>query len=92
MSRDIGSDEVDFHALTSFLRSELDRLDADEQAVRLASTRSFAQWAEAAVGRAAEGLGITLGFLSGHLIAVYENVRGGFSTGWRKGLDRGRGR
>lgn len=91
MSREIGSNDTDFYALANYLTSELDRLDADERAIHLASSRSFAQWAEAAVGQVAESLGITLGFLAGHLVAVYENVKEGFSTGWRRGYERGRG-
>lgn len=91
MSREIASDGTDFNALTNFLKGELDRLDADKRAIHLASTRSFARWAEAAIGQVAESLGVTLGFLAGHLVAVYENVKEGFSGGWRKGFDIGRG-
>ena len=92
MSREIASDGTDFHALADYLRSELERLDADEQAIHLASSRSFAQWAKTAVSQVAESLGLTLGFLAGHVVAVYENVREDFSKGWRRGFDRGRGK
>jgi hypothetical protein len=91
VSRDIGPSGADFNALTGFLRNELERLKADERAIHLASSKSFVRWAEVAIGAFAESLGITLGLLAGQLVAVYESVKGGFSTGWRTGFDRGRG-
>jgi hypothetical protein len=91
MSREIASEGTDFYALANYLRGELDRLDADERAIHLASSHSFAQWAETALSQVAESLGLTLGFLAGHIVAVYEGMKESFSTGWRKGFDRGRG-
>jgi len=90
MTRDITPDDADFDVLANFLREELEKMSADEQAIRLTSRHSFTGWAETVVGRLAESLGLALGFFAGQIVGTYETVRDGFSGGVRKGFERGR--
>lgn len=83
-------DEADFDALATYLRGELERLNADERAIRLRSSRSFASWAENVLGAFAEATGVTVGFLLGQVAAVYDTVAEGWTRGWRRGIERGR--
>jgi hypothetical protein len=92
MTREIQPGEADFNVLADYLRQELDKMAADERAVHLTTSHSFATWAKSVVGGMAESLGLSLGLLAGHLVDTYETVKRSFSSGWREGLDRGRGR
>lgn len=92
MTRELDPKGPDFNVLKDYLSKELGKMAADERAVRLATSRSFTEWAKTVVGRLAESLGVSLGFLVGQILGTYETVKEGFSEGWRKGFDRGRGR
>jgi hypothetical protein len=80
----------DFNTLVQFLEGELARADADERAIVMASQRSFAMWAQNAIGAVAESLGLSVGFLAGYLAGIYHEIRDGFRSGWRKGIEKGR--
>lgn len=92
MGREVEPDEADFNVLANYLRQELDKMAADERAVHLSSSHSFASWAKLVVGGMAESLGLSLGLLAGHIVDAYETVKNNFASGWREGFNHGRGR
>lgn len=88
----VDAEGANFNVLVDFLKAELQRGEADRKAILLASESSFREWAFAAIGAVAQGLGITIGFLAGVISAAYETVKGSFESGFRRGIDRGRRR